>query len=151
MTGDLGGLIHVPPVKRPARDWRPNIGGGWHELGPDVVDRIKARMPARTYVLRVFERLLPNDELLLCFTDQEPIEIQRQVVPQWHLSISHQLIDRETQATRPGRYPTWDEMKDARYRFTPPHVSMCMILPPPEDFVAIHDTCFHLFQHFQPS
>lgn len=53
----------------------------------------------------------------------------------WHLSISH-----------PERYPTWDEIKEARYRFTPSNVTMAMILPPPEQYVNVHSNCFHLHE-----
>ena len=63
----------------------------------------------------------------------------------WHLSISHR-----TKALKPGRYPKWGEIKDARYRFTPHDVSMCMVLPPPEDYLNVHETCFHLWEHQPP-
>lgn len=60
-----------------------------------------------------------------------------------HLSISHRRSD----GTRlPGRYPTWDEIKDARYRFAPLGVTMAMLLPPQEQFVNVHETTFHLWQ-----
>lgn len=57
----------------------------------------------------------------------------------WHLSISH-----------PRRYPTWDEIKAARYLLTPHNVTMAMILPPPEEYVNIHENCFHLWQIEDP-
>jgi len=53
----------------------------------------------------------------------------------WHLSISHAR-----------RYPTWDEIKAARYQLTPHNVTMAMLLPPPEEYVNIHENCFHLWQ-----
>lgn len=53
----------------------------------------------------------------------------------WHLSISH-----------PRRYPTWDEIKAARYDLVPRDVTMAMLLPPPDEFVNIHQNCFHLHQ-----
>lgn len=55
----------------------------------------------------------------------------------WHLSISH-----------PSRYPTWDEIKTARYRLTPSDVTMAMILPPPDEYVNVEaqDNVFHLWQ-----
>ena len=53
----------------------------------------------------------------------------------WHLSISH-----------PYRYPTWDEIKAARYDLVPHDVTMAMLLPPPDEFVNIHQNCFHLHQ-----
>lgn len=62
----------------------------------------------------------------------------------WHLSISHRTNHR---APRPGRYPRWGEIKEARYRFVPADVTMCMILPPPEEYVNVASTCFHLWEH----
>lgn len=53
----------------------------------------------------------------------------------WHLSISC-----------PNRYPTWDEIKQARYDLCPDEVTMAMILPPRKDYVNIHDFCFHLHE-----
>mgnify|MGYP000901348226 CR=1 FL=1 len=53
----------------------------------------------------------------------------------WHLSIAH-----------PQRLPTWEEVRDARYNFTPENVTMVMILPHPEQYVNIHPNCFHLWE-----
>jgi hypothetical protein len=53
----------------------------------------------------------------------------------WHLSISH-----------PERYPTWDEIKTARYQLVPNDVTMAMLLPPKERYVNIHPNCFHLWE-----
>jgi len=53
----------------------------------------------------------------------------------WPLSISHAR-----------RYPTWDEVADARYRFIPDEVTMAMLLPPRGEYVNLHETCFHLHQ-----
>lgn len=53
----------------------------------------------------------------------------------WHLSISH-----------PKRYPHWDEIKDARYRFIPDQVTMAMLLPPEAEYVNMHKNCFHLHE-----
>lgn len=57
----------------------------------------------------------------------------------WHLSISH-----------PDRYPTWDEIKQARYQLVPHDVTMAMILPPPGEYVNLHENCFHLWQIEDP-
>jgi hypothetical protein len=59
----------------------------------------------------------------------------------WHLSIS--FADHRG---RNSRYPRWDEIADARYQHTPSDVTMAMILPPPGEYVAVHDTTFHLHQ-----
>jgi hypothetical protein len=53
----------------------------------------------------------------------------------WHLSISE-----------PSRYPTWDEIADARYQLIPDDVTMAMLLPPPDEYVNVHNNCFHLWQ-----
>lgn len=59
----------------------------------------------------------------------------------WHLSISHRLDD-----LTPGRYPTWDEISEARYEFVPNAATMAMLLPPRERYVNVHPTTFHLWQ-----
>ena len=53
----------------------------------------------------------------------------------WHMSIS-----------TPNRYPTWDEIKQARYDFVPDEVTMAMILPPKSEYVNLHNFCFHLHE-----
>ena len=53
----------------------------------------------------------------------------------WHISISH-----------PSRYPTWEEIKRARYELTPKDIEMVMHLPKPENYVNIHENCFHLWE-----
>lgn len=63
--------------------------------------------------------------------------------PRWHLSISHRTSEHPP---KPGRYPTWDEIKDARYRFMPGDIYVAQILPPEDEFVNVHATTFHLWQ-----
>lgn len=53
----------------------------------------------------------------------------------WHLSISHPL-----------RYPTWDEIKEARYSLLSRTKDFAMILPREGDYVNIHPNCFHLWE-----
>src|SRR5689334_10267107 len=60
---------------------------------------------------------------------------------EWHLSISHRTNDHPPQA---GRYPTWDEIAHARYALLPDDVPFAMMLPPKSQYVAVHDTTFHL-------
>jgi hypothetical protein len=60
-----------------------------------------------------------------------------------HLSISHRTNGRNP---KPGRYPTWDEIAHARYELCPHDIDMVMHLPPPSDYVAVHDTTFHLHE-----
>jgi hypothetical protein len=61
-----------------------------------------------------------------------------------HMSISHQvMVDGKN---RPGRYPTWDEIKEARYRFMPVNTTAAMFLPPMDEYVNVHSTTFHLWE-----
>ncbi len=53
----------------------------------------------------------------------------------WHLSISHRR-----------RYPTWDEIAEARYQLVPDDVTMVMALPPSDTYVNLHPNVFHLHQ-----
>lgn len=53
----------------------------------------------------------------------------------WHLSISC-----------PHRYPSWEEIRAARYDLLPLDITMAMLLPPPEEYVNLHPNCFHLHQ-----
>jgi hypothetical protein len=55
--------------------------------------------------------------------------------PRWHLSISHAK-----------RNPTWEEIRDLRYLLVPDEVTMAMILPPVDEYVNVHERCFHLYQ-----
>ncbi len=53
----------------------------------------------------------------------------------WHISVS-----------RHDRYPTWDEIKAARYDLLPNDIYMAQILPPKEKFINVHPNCFHLWE-----
>jgi len=53
----------------------------------------------------------------------------------WHLSISH-----------PIRYPTFDEIRDVRYKYLPNEITVAMLFPPKEEYVNLHPNCFHLWQ-----
>jgi hypothetical protein len=65
----------------------------------------------------------------------------------WHLSISHRknLLGPDGR-NLPGRYPSWDEIAEARYRFCPDEVTMAMLLPPKDEYVNVHPTTFHLWE-----
>jgi len=65
---------------------------------------------------------------------REALAVPRQRA-QWHLSISH-----------PDRYPTFDEMRDARYWFCPGHITMGLLFPPLGEYVDVHQNCFHLWE-----
>ena len=58
-----------------------------------------------------------------------------------HMSICH-----KTMTNQPGRYPAWNEIYDARYLLCPKDKTMVMFLPPPDEYVNIHSTTFHLWE-----
>lgn len=53
----------------------------------------------------------------------------------WHLSIS-----------TPTNSPSYKEIKEARYRYIPDHVTMAQLFPPKAEFVNLHPYCHHLFE-----
>jgi hypothetical protein len=53
----------------------------------------------------------------------------------WHLSISH-----------PRRYPTWDEIAEARYRLLPKTQTFALPLPPAAEYINLHKNCFHVYE-----
>jgi hypothetical protein len=65
----------------------------------------------------------------------------------WHLSISHRLsVPDEAGYFPPGRLPTWEEIKEARYALVPDGVTMALLLPPAAEFINVHPTTMHLWQ-----
>jgi hypothetical protein len=61
----------------------------------------------------------------------------------WHASVSWAPTGRRQSL----RYPTWDELADARDQLLPADLGFVMHLPPAGEYVALHDTCFHLHEH----
>lgn len=59
----------------------------------------------------------------------------------WHLSIS-----------RTDRHPSWDEIKQARYKLLPVDKCFGMLLPPPQFYVNVpsQDHVFHLWEITDP-
>lgn len=53
----------------------------------------------------------------------------------WHLSLAH-----------PERYPTWDEIADVRYKLIPDDVTMALLLPPPDEYLNVHEFCLHCWE-----
>jgi hypothetical protein len=85
-----------------------------------------------------------EDGHLTVFVGQEPMEKGLK----WHLSISHRsstLLSPEGYPL-PGRLPTWEEIKTARYKFCPDDTYMAMILPPTREYVNLHPTTMHLYE-----
>lgn len=64
-----------------------------------------------------------------------------------HISFSHNRKDKKPDGTNvPGRYPTWDESKEIRYKFGPADINMAIMFPPMDDYVNFHPTCLHLLE-----
>jgi hypothetical protein len=59
----------------------------------------------------------------------------------WHISVSH----------ADGRYPTWDEIADARYDLCPNDIDMALILPPPADYTNYNPRVLQLTEVRDPA
>jgi hypothetical protein len=53
----------------------------------------------------------------------------------WHLSISC-----------PGKLPSYDQVKKARYKYLPDVKYAAQIFPPPEEFVNLHPFVLHVWE-----
>jgi hypothetical protein len=62
----------------------------------------------------------------------------------WQLSIS--FVDHRGRASR---YPQWDEIFHARRHLFPADLAFVMHLPTDHEYVAVHDSTFHLHQLHQ--
>lgn len=96
-----------------------------------VVDHRRWReilLPATVSDVRIYTK--GNLQVLVC---KEPHGRTDRLL--WHLSISH-----------PDRYPSWDEICDARYSLLPDDVTMAQVLPPRRQYVNLHPNCFHLWE-----
>lgn len=80
-------------------------------------------------------RVFAKDDLRIIATS----ELQKDGERRRHISISH-----------PDRYPTWEEIKDARYNMMGAGVMVAQLLPPLTDYINIHPNCFHLYEIIDP-
>lgn len=112
-----------------------NARSHWHLDEDDVIVRKLATLGVRA---RIFHRNV-HDGQLRALVAEEP--------DGWHLSISHAPTPRKKSPPRAPRYPTWDELADARYGLLPDDIDAVMHLPPSDEYVAVHDTTFHLHEH----
>lgn len=101
----------------------------WVEMtGPQIIEGVSATW---------WSRNVSDGMLAACVSDEPVIG--------WHLSISFR--DHKGGLTR---YPRWDEIVHARTELLPDTVGFVMHLPPVDQYVALHDTTFHLHQHPEP-
>lgn len=113
----------------------------------------RSRKPWEQVTNRVAEHLLPpdwrkdlsfhrrnvHDGTLHVQLNREPLGPDGEL--RWHLSISHR--DHRGDARR---YPTWDEIAQAREELLPDDLLFAMMLPPSSEYVAVSDNCFHLHE-----
>ncbi len=96
---------------------------------------------------RSYQKHLPPG-FLICMVERR-FDDDKTMFPdgRWHLSLSHNMMVRAPGAPNtPGRFPTWDEIKEARYKFTPPDVNMALMFPPVDLYYNRHETCLHLLE-----
>lgn len=120
--------LWLPPGSRPPampRTRQTPAGGPWQALPRSHVEEGLRRRGA--VGVRSFRR--GDLQVIIAREPQEDGELR------WHLSIS-----------APNRYPTWDELADARYDLLPDELTMAMLLPPRVEYVNLHPTTFHLHE-----
>lgn len=109
----------------------------WQRVAPP--DLMRAMYPG----IRAWQRDV-DDGHLSVFVGREMTDLPNgDRKPLWHLSISHRDC---APPYEPGRYPTWDEIREARERFIPDAVTVAMLLPPKAEYVNVHQTTFHLWE-----
>jgi len=96
----------------------------WHPIDSMQIGGYRAVVHARNV----------SDGQLRAIVAEEPMG--------WHLSIS--FIN---QKGEPSRYPTWDEIAHARDEMLPADIEFVMFLPKAGEYVAVHDSTFHLHEH----
>jgi hypothetical protein len=107
----------------------------WEPFDDSVVDALIVAQGAKNVAMH---RRNVSDGVLVALVSEDPTG--------WHLSVAH---NRRTKGGvfEPGRYPNWDELADARYALLPDELDFVMHLPPSGEYVALHDTTFHLHEH----
>lgn len=111
------------PERRPLTRQR----SPWENITDERLDHELLPCPASWHRRRV------TDGVLLACVADEPAG--------WHLSISFR-----DHRGRTNRYPTWDEIAHARDELLPADRAFVMFLPAAGEYVAVHDTTFHLHE-----
>jgi len=52
---------------------------------------------------------------------------------------------RHVSVSLPERYPSWEELKEVRYRFFDEEAEVIQFLPPKSEYLNLHQNCFHLW------
>jgi hypothetical protein len=109
---------------RPFRSNQNPVKLPWREVPVDLLDSRARRMMVNE-----------ANAYLRAYRLGECSVIVTRELGKWHLSIAH-----------PRRYPTWDEVAQARYNALPAKLWVAMILPPPAHYVNVHEFCFQLIE-----
>lgn len=115
-------------------------------LDPDAMGRLRWRRAVdlewhgvvlRRYVADV------EDGLLSATVGLEPIGTAGRSL--WHVSVAHRKMVHGEE--RFVRYPSWDELKHAKYTLVPADVAMIMVFPRRSvPYVDDHKTALHLWE-----
>lgn len=122
------GPTHDPNQRSP----QSNPRSQWEEFDPNLIADQLRQIGAT--VVRGYRRRVGDGTLQVIITQSEKWG--------WHLSIS--FVDHRGSLSR---YPRWDEIADARYTLLADDLVMCMLLPPPDRYVSLHDTTFQVVEH----
>lgn len=102
--------------------------------------KIPDQMGCKAY----FKNLLDGSELFV-LVGKEPKNNGPDV---FHMSIScRSFISNKYGTPIQKRIPTFEEIKEARYRFIPNDVNMAMLFPPVEHWISLPNSCvIHLWE-----
>lgn len=104
-------------------------GHGWTDFGDQTLTHGSVRHIARLFTKGECRVLVSREHHTASILNVGPGKLR------YHLSISCA-----------NRYPTWDEIKDARYCLLPLGLTFAQILPPPNEYTNVHPNCFHLWE-----
>lgn len=85
--------------------------------------------------MKIYDIKEPTSDVKIYKTDTKLLIFIAKEMGKWHLSVSH--FDRN---------PTWEEIKEIRYKLLPRDRTFAMLLPPEDQYVNIHEYCFHLWE-----
>lgn len=81
-----------------------------------------------------------DDGFLRAIVGLEPAGKDGEMI--WHISVSH-----VNKSLKHDRYPSWDELKHAKYQLVPDDVPMVLIFPSKAaKYVDVSPNCLHLWQ-----
>ena len=129
------------PDQRQQRKGGRQPGSAWQQVPLDE-QTIAERAKLGPGAMVAYQRMV-HDGHLTAFVDREMSPGPDGERMLWHVSISHRT---NTHPPQPGRYPSWDEIVAARFLFMPADAQVIMCLPPRDQWVSDHPTCFHLWE-----